>query len=440
MSQKKKINIVFLIRREKKLGFKDVDHILPFLYFLSKDEDYEFSARGFIFDNKSNYLKNNDPRVKLLSNLKNVELVFLYNENFLEKILKFIIPKRNLNSVNIFNRVISKIVYKLSKLRKIKIEWKRELGSEFINSEIPIIFTLHKDNLTLGIVSDIKKENIRAKCVVLPHGTVLCDNIMVLENDLEKDEIIKHDYRYDKVDFLLRTSYLDLENAIQSGFKKNQGFVIGSPRYCKEWLELKSKLELDGKEVGTNLKNKIKVLFLIPKKQINIFSEELIRTIDFISSYDEFEIILLNNNLYYPKLSKDILERPNIKSYLISEDYSTSKLIDWSEIVFHAGTGVIFESFIKDKITVLPRYLTSNSLISEKYNAGFNLRNRDELRSFCNSAVFSLNNLKKKYKEKCEIANKKFIDDFVYANTASVPQNIISSMSSIIDNFKTFKS
>ena len=115
-------------------------------------------------------------------------------------------------------------------------------------------------------------------------------------------------------------------------------------------------------------------------------------------------------------------------------------MIDWSEIVFHVGTGVIFESFIKEKITVLPRYLTSNSLISEKYNAGFNLKNRDELRSFCNSAVFSLNNLKKKYEEKCEIANKKFINDFVYANTASVPQNIISSMSSIIDNFKTFKS
>ena len=32
-------------------------------------------------------------KVKLLSNLKNVELRFLYKENFLEKILKFFIPK-----------------------------------------------------------------------------------------------------------------------------------------------------------------------------------------------------------------------------------------------------------------------------------------------------------------------------------------------------------
>ena len=403
MYQKKKINIVFLIRREKKLGIKDVDHMLPFLYFLSKNKDYEFTAKGFIFDNKSNFLKNNDPRIKLLLNLKNIELVFLYKENFIEKILKIFIPKKNINSKNIFNRVISKTVYKLTKLKKINIEWKKVLGSEFINSEIPIIFTLHHDYLTLGIVAEIKKENMRAKCIVLPHGTLICDNTMVLENDLEKDNTIKHDPEYNKVDFLLRTSHLDLETAILRGFKKNQGFVIGSPRYCKEWLEIKSKLELDGKQVSTSIKNKIKILFLIPKKQINIFSEELIRTIDFISSYDEFEIILLNNNLYYPILSKNILSRPNIKSYLISEYYSTSKLIDWSEIVFHVGTGVIFESFIKEKITVLPRYLTSNSLISEKYNAGFNLKNRDELRSFCNSAVFSLNNLKKNMKKNVKL-------------------------------------
>lgn len=440
MFEKKKYNVVFLIRREKKLGFKDVDHLLPFLYFLNRNEDYEFKAKGFIFDKKSNFYKNNDPRVKLLSTLKNVELRFLYKENFLDKILKFFIPKNNLNSSNIFNRVITKVVYKLSKLKKTSIEWKKELGSEFVNSETPIIFTLHQDHITLGIVSDIKKENMRAKCIVLPHGTVICENKMVSENDLEKNDTIKNDSGYDKIDFLLRTSHKDLDNATSIGFNKNKGFVIGSPRYCKEWLELKCKLKLDGKEVSLNIKNKIKILFLIPKKQINIFTEELVRTIDFLSSYNEFDIILLNNNLYYPKLSKYILNRSNIRSYLISEEYSTSKLIDWSEIVFHAGTGIIFESFLKDKITVFPRYLTCNSLISEKYKAGINLKNRDDLRSFCNSAVFSINNLRKKYKENCEIANKKFINDFVNANTVSVPQNINSSISSILNNFKIYKS
>ena len=162
-----------------------------------------------------------------------------------------------------------------------------------------------------------------------------------------------------------------------------------------------------------------------------------------LQSLDDFlyepEIILLNNNSYYPKLPNHILNRPNISHYLVSKEFSTSRLIDWAEIVFHVGTGVIFECFIKNKITVLPRYLTSNTLISNKYNAGFNLRNRDELRTLCNEAVNSLTNLKNTYIKKCELSNKKFIDDYVYANTDSVPKNITKIISSIIDNFETFK-
>jgi hypothetical protein len=301
------------------------------------------------------------------------------------------------------------------------------------------VFTLQDNSNSLKIFSHIKKQNIKAKWVVLPHGTTICDNKMVLENDLEKNEITKHHELYDKIDYMVRTSKRDLEDAVSIGLHKDKGIVIGSPRYCHEWLKIKSNLELDGKDVTTNNSHKIKILFLLPKKHINIFHEELIRTIDFISSYKDFELILLTYNYHYPKLLRRITNRDNIRHYLISKEYSTSKLIDWAEIVFHAGTGVIFESFIKEKITVLPRYLSCNTLISDKYNAGINLSNRDELRTFCNAAVNSLKDLKNTYKDKYSISNKKFIDDYVYANTASVPQNIIESISFISGDFKSFK-
>ena len=80
---------------------------------------------------------------------------------------------------------------------------------------------------------------------------------------------------------------------------------------------------------------------------------------------------------------------------------------------------------MKDKITVLPRYLSSNTFISDKYNAGFNLRNRDELRNLCNTAVKSLENLKRKYQKETNSSNKKFINDYVYGNLKSVPKNLI---------------
>ena len=250
---------------------------------------------------------------------------------------------------------------------------------------------------------------------------------------------IKHEKTIEEIDYFLKTSKRDKENEVSRGAKTDKTFVIGSPRYCKEWIEIKSNLQLDGEDVKVNGKYNVKILFLVPKKHINIFSDELVRTIDFISKYEEIELILVSNESHLPKIPVHIANRKNIRQYYIAEKYSTSKLIDWSDIVIHAGTGVIFESFVKEKITVLPRYLSANTLISDKYGAGFNLSNRDELRTLLNASVISLNNLKDTYKQKCELTNKKFIDEFVYANTESVPQNIVETISVISDNFKTSK-
>ena len=42
-------------------------------------------------------------------------------------------------------------------------------------------------------------------------------------------------------------------------------------------------------------------------------------------------------------------------------------------------------------------------------------------------------------REKCELANKKFIDDFVHANSSSVQHNITKTITYIINNFETLK-
>ena len=435
-NNKKNISIIFAILREETVGYKDIDHILPFLYFLSKSDAIEFTARGIIFENKANYTKNIDPRIELLSNLKNVDLEFLYKDNFLIKIKQLLELKNNSKLAKLFNSLINKFYSKLLKARQKNVDLDYKLGENFINSELPLVITLHSNYAAQQIVTRIKKINMKTKWMVLPHGTIMTDNKMALDTDLDKDDIVKYNENYNKIDYFMFTSKRDLENAIYEGLENQKGFVIGSPRYCEEWFKAKSHLELDGKDVSINNKYKIKILFLIPKRHINIFSEELIRTIDFISSYQEIELILLNYNLSFPKLPSYIADRINIRHYIISKEYSTSKLIDWADIVFHAGTGVLFESFIKEKITVFPRYLTSNTLICDKYNAGYNLSNRDELRAFCNTALTSINELKKQYKEKCEHNNKKYIDDFVCANTISVSKNIIKTLSLISDKIK----
>ncbi len=434
MTKKKQIDIIFLIQRNNKLGYKDIDHILPFLHFLSKSSKLEYKARGFIFDNEENYIKDLDPRVELLSRMKNVEITYLYKTNFIDKLKNFPLFKINLKFFRILNSLLDKLKNKTSKIELSKINWQNELGKNFFNSKTPLIFTLiHNENIFLNIISKIKKINKKAKWIVLPHGTTICDNKMVHVSHLDKNEKNNRNNSYSKIDYIFITSKRDYIDAVNNGLKKAKGKVIGSPRFCGEWLKLKSDLQLDGKKIIINEKKKIRILFLLPKQYINVFTEELIRTIDFLSSYEEFEIKVVNY-YYYPRLPSHVYNRTNLKRYLISKQFSTSQLINWSQIIFHVGTGVVFESFMKEKVTVFPKYLTCNTLISDKYNAGLNLTNRDDLRNFCNIALKSIDNLKKDYRKKYFRTNKRFLDDFVYGNTKSVPDNITKAVLSSIKN------
>ena len=257
MIKKKNIDIIFLIQRSNKLGYKDIDHILPFLHFLSKSRKLEYKARGFIFDNEENYIKDLDPRVELISRMKNVEIKYLYKTNFIDKLENFPLLKINLKFFRILNALLNKLKNKIYKNDLSKINWQNEVGKKFFNSHTPLIFNLiHNEDIFSNIISKIKKINKKAKWIVLPHGTTICDNKMVHDSHLNKNEKSNKNNSYSKIDYIFKTSRRDYIDAVANGLKKNKGKVIGSPRFCREWLKLKSDLQLDGKKIAINEKKR----------------------------------------------------------------------------------------------------------------------------------------------------------------------------------------
>lgn len=428
---KKDIEIFFIILREQTMGHKDIDHLIPIIYFLNQCKIFNYKFKAILFENELNFKKNLDPRVKFLFSFKNLDLKFLYRSYFMFKIKQLISSRHNSIILNFFKQVF-KYYYK-NKLNYIKKKFLKHKLKKYINkSSTQLVISLHQNKEAKFIVSCFKKINKKAKWVVVPHGTIISDNKMLFISDLDKKKQKIKNRNLSSADFILNTSKRDLQGQL-NGFKKNS-FIVGSPRYCEEWLKLKSRFNLDGKKVSKNNVYKVRVLFLMPKRQLNIFFDELIRTIDFISSYKQIDLIILDYDYIENILPNYIIKRSNVRQVLISTEYSTSKLIDWSDIVFHVGTSVIFEFLAKNKISIFPRYLTCNTLISEKYNVGYNLRNRDELRDVCNEAVSSLHRLKKKYKNIFIRNNKKFINDFVNANSKSVKVNLLRAFSKISKN------
>ena len=241
MSKKKEINIIFVALREEFPGHKDIDHLLPFLYFLNKSNEFKFTARLIILENESNYKKNLDPRIKLLFGLKNLDIKFLFKNNFLFNMKKVLDSK---NSIPVLGKYLDKLFQKLYlkyleiKIKKINI--KDKLGKVFSKSTCPLIITLHKNHKAQKMVSNIQKINSRAKWAVIPHGTHLLVNKMVTDENLDKIQKKNKKNSYNKIDFNLTTSKWDLEDDVSNGMPRKKSFVIGSPRYCKEWLIIKS--------------------------------------------------------------------------------------------------------------------------------------------------------------------------------------------------------
>ena len=126
MSKKKKVEIFFIIQGHER-GQKDIDHYLPFLYFLSKSDNLDYTAKGLIFDSKINFSQYLDSRFRLLSNLKNTDLIFLYEDSFLEKIKKLILVKKSSILIKFFNKIINKLFKNLLKLKKKDVKWKKRL-------------------------------------------------------------------------------------------------------------------------------------------------------------------------------------------------------------------------------------------------------------------------------------------------------------------------
>ena len=344
----------------------------------------------------------------------------------------------NINNIffgNILRKLFNRFYFKFLNLKLMKLDLEEKIGEVFLKSNKPLIVTLHSNPKAEKLITRIKKINLKVKWMIIPHGTEMMWNKMLIEKHLDRIEKSNSRRVPKNADFFLYTS--KQEHIIKNTkiLNKKNFFLIGSPRYCEQWIKLKSKLNLDGIKVRSNNSFKVKILFLLPKKKINIFWDEVFRTIDFVSSYKNIELIILNYDNSFPIFPNYMRKRFNVRFFSISKEYSTSKLIDWSDIVLHAGASVIFEVFLKEKIAVLPRYLTCNTLYSEKYNAGFNLKNRDDLRDLCNQAVSSLTHLKKNYKKQCYNSNKKFIDDFVNGGLNSVPKNLNRIMLKISDNF-----
>lgn len=389
------MKFIFLYRR-----ITDIDHIIPIIYSLIlKNIDPQKIIYTDYFIDKTTINLQNDPRIKFIK--------------------KFKIKFRQSLFIKFYN--IQKISHNTSQFRKIFIKPIVFLIYKFISLyffiKILLIILLSIGNrviITDNINSNFHQvisRKLNVNLVSVPHGITLHNGNF--KNSRGNLRFILPDLRnfknYTNVVFYNKIS-LDVDKHFISNIK-----ILGSARYCKQWIEIQKKIYSKLSKLFKN--NKKTILFLLEKsdfvKKNNeliqiVKNDEVYKVINYIIESNNFNLIIKTHpsskfNLSQFDLNENILIVDN------DESYKTFQLTDYADIILGIKSGAICDSIILNKF-----FLLLDFCHPFKLDASYFLQSIHMVKSFDNfKNIIS--------KQKFELShNSSFINEFLGANKRNV--------------------
>ena len=406
---------IFFIRE-----YNDWDNIAPIIYYLSKNSHSKICICFYRKD-----LRNNDIYKYIQERAgKNLE-VFFCKEKKLTTIANF--------AITIINKVLR--IFKFGIQYKTNENVPKKLLKNWFNtmnlkkySKVICIFDRTLNPVLETVYDEMKGFNsIFVSC---PHGPMTNVNRMMYKNQIKilnnfeslrvenKEELNKF---FQFFNYIVFTDHLELNfNKIYclpiEGDNENKSKikVLGSIRYCKEWL---THIENFTTKFLKKKKDNIKIVFFMKKFQHNVFKNEIYRTIKIFTMFPNIDFYIKPHTRGMKFSSK--YSAPNIH---IDYDSSSSFLINMADVIFfHGGTSIILEALAKKKLIVCLDYLDSNINIYDHYDACQVLRCIDDLCFFLSSDI--PNKIKNN-----KYSGENVLKQIVYSgrNSVSVPDEYIN--------------
>jgi len=381
----------------------DIDHITPILYKWLSTQDI---PTDIIIISNRKFL--NDYRINLLKKHKHVNIIFLQ-----ELLKKFSLSY-------FFNIIYYKYTTELDNLIKKNSLIKRIANrhNTFIANRLfkgvdrgIVVFDWTTTYFVQQIVENAK--NRKFHTISLPHGDWPYLNYLVTKEDLNYS-CMGH------VQPLKIFDYVVVAN--QSTYKRYEKYhekeklkILGSSRYCDEWIDINSKLIPSYNAEKSN--GKLKIVFFMRNECYAIFWDEVIRTIKLILQFPDVYLIVKHHprNRIAKKLTKKLLRiypevKQNINKNLefIYDDVNSAQLLKWADVVVDVGTSTTFEAIKNKKPVLMIEYIHSNNSTVASYIKASEITCRDELYDMIQKI---LKNKNLKFYDETE--RKKFINEII---------------------------
>lgn len=208
--------------------------------------------------------------------------------------------------------------------------------------------------------------------LALPHGVYLYTNETTKPKATDERRLAK----FNRFDCIIVTNELRKVLLTHSGVAEDKIFVLGSARYCDEWLEQNRKILPGGFDAVSKESGKLKVVLMPSKPQCRVDVERMLSTYQILAELEGIEAVVKpHTRIRSQKHLFDNIPLPDVSHVL------TAELCDWADVLINVGSSVITEALMLEKPVLYLKYLHANTTLFEELGACWIIHDEKELKN-----------------------------------------------------------
>jgi hypothetical protein len=364
--------------------FNDIDHIAPIVWKMKQD-NYPVA----VYCINPNYDIQNDHRLNFLKE-QGIIVEYMYkafdqNLGELHRTMRFLYmwlfsKGKRLNSpyqekpflllrlTRLAAEILGVISYELTRISFYNTKWAHNVLEHSGAQALFFDHIMPQRYVVDVLLRAAKKMSIPT--FSLPHGVYLFTN----DFTKAKSTVSRRFTKFNRFDYVIVQNQLRKDVLVRSGVAEEKIFVLGSSRYCGEWIAQNKKIMprlIKPNDKGTA---KLKVIFMTSKPQCRVDIERMLNTFDLLSNLSEIQVMVKPHTRMGARAKLfDNLPLFNASGVL------TAELCEWADVMLIIGSSVMTEALMQGRPVLYLKYLHANTTLFEEYGACWTIQNETEL-------------------------------------------------------------
>jgi hypothetical protein len=309
-----------------------------------------------------------------------------------------------------------KTLYKRSREKLYDISWARMI-IEQSGAKVLCFDHINPDRYVVKIFLEAANEK-SIPTLALPHGVFIYTNNFVRNGSTEEDRYDK----FNRFDYIITQNELRKEVLARAGVLREKISVLGSARYCNEWMTQNKTILPRTMKVDDHKGEKLKVVFMTTRFAYRIDVDRMLNTFDLLASIKGIEVVV-KPHTRSGKEAK-VYERIALSNVY---EFSSVELCEWADIMIVIGSSILIETLVQRKPVLYLKYLHENTTQYEELGACWTIHDETEL----TDALTSLQNNKSNVPYTDENINR-FLSEIIYGGRSE--RDVLGDYESFIVN------